>query len=566
MKPVFVYLIAICTVVIIAACVVMCTKRNDLTPSVIEPAFDSLDICYDECADVGAHPDVVQKYTELNNQNMAKSSRLMKAIACNEVLAYDAMSAESYAEFADNRFMSPSRNPLSTFSIDVDVASYANMRRYINQGQLPPADAVRVEEFVNYFSYDYPQPSAGHPVHIGLEVGACPWSKTHRLVRIGLKAKDIPMQKLPAANFVFLIDVSGSMNGPNRLELVKSSMKMLADNIRDIDRVAIVTYGCDAKVLLPSTPGSKKRKIRDAIESLEADGYTAGEAGIRLAYQTAEKNFIKGGNNRIILCSDGDFNFGISDEHGLEDIVSKERKKGIFLSVLGYGMGNYKDSRMQVLAEKGNGNQAYIDNLQEARKVLISEFCSTLFTVAEDVKLQVEFNPSQVQAYRLVGYESRILKDEDFNDDTKDAGDIGAGHTVTAFYEVIPVGVEGNIPGTVDALKYQQNPKAKSNLSSNSKEMLTVKLRYKNPGGSTSRLMEKSLTDGGGDNVSDDFRFASAVAMYGQLLRNSDFKGDATYQQVVEIAQKGLSNDRDGYRREFIRLARIAQSIDLSKN
>lgn len=566
MKPVFVYLIAICTVVIIAACVVMCTKRNDLTPSVIEPAFDSLDICYDECADVGAHPDVVQKYTELNNQNMAKSSRLMKAIACNEVLAYDAMSAESYAEFADNRFMSPSRNPLSTFSIDVDVASYANMRRYINQGQLPPADAVRVEEFVNYFSYDYPQPSAGHPVHIGLEVGACPWSKTHRLVRIGLKAKDIPMQKLPAANFVFLIDVSGSMNGPNRLELVKSSMKMLADNIRDIDRVAIVTYGCDAKVQLPSTPGSKKRKIKDAIESLEADGYTAGEAGIRLAYQTAEKNFIKGGNNRIILCSDGDFNFGISDEHGLENIVSKERKKGIFLSVLGYGMGNYKDSRMQVLAERGNGNQAYIDNLQEARKVLISEFCSTLFTVAEDVKLQVEFNPSQVQAYRLVGYESRILKDEDFNDDTKDAGDIGAGHTVTAFYEVIPVGVEGNIPGTVDALKYQQNPKAKSNLSSNSKEMLTVKLRYKNPGGRTSRLMEKSLTDRGGDNVSDDFRFASAVAMYGQLLRNSDFKGDATYQQVVEIAQKGLSNDRDGYRREFIRLARIAQSIDLSKN
>lgn len=566
MKPVSVYLIAICTAAIIAACVVMCTKRSDLTPSVIESAFDSLDICYDECADVGAHPDIVQKYTELKNQNMAKSSRLMKAIACNEVLAYDAMSAESYAEFADNRFMSPSRNPLSTFSIDVDVASYANMRRYINQGQLPPADAVRVEEFVNYFSYDYPQPSTDHPVHIGLEVGACLWSKTHRLVRIGLKAKDIPKEKLPAANFVFLIDVSGSMNGPNRLELVKSSMKMLADNIRDIDRVAIVTYGCDAKVLLPSTPGSKKRKIRDAIESLEADGYTAGEAGIRLAYQTAEKNLIKGGNNRIILCSDGDFNFGISDEHGLEDIVSKERKKGIFLSVLGYGMGNYKDSRMQVLAEKGNGNQAYIDNLQEARKVLISEFCSTLFTVAEDVKLQVEFNPSQVQAYRLVGYESRILKDEDFNDDTKDAGDIGAGHTVTAFYEVIPVGVEGNIPGTVDALKYQQNPKAKSNLSSNSKEMLTVKLRYKNPGGRTSRLMEKSLTDRGGDNVSDDFRFASAVAMYGQLLRNSDFKGDATYQQVVEIAQKGLSNDRDGYRREFIRLARIAQSIDSSKD
>ena len=566
MKPVFVYLIAICTTAIIAVCVVRNIKRGDSTPSVIESAFNSLGICYDECADVGAHPDITPKCTEFKKQNMTEASRLMKTVACNGVSAYDAMSAESYAEFADNRFMSPSRNPLSTFSIDVDVASYANMRRYINQGQLPPADAIRVEEFVNYFSYAYPQPSAGHPVHIGLEVGACPWSKTHRLVRIGLKAKDIPMEKLPAANFVFLIDVSGSMDGPNRLGLVKSSMKMLTDNIRDIDRVAIVVYGCDAKVLLPSTPGSKKRKIKEAIESLEAGGYTAGEAGIRLAYQIAEKNFIKGGNNRIVLCSDGDFNFGISDEHGLEELVSKERKKGIFLSVLGYGMGNYKDSRMQVLAEKGNGNQAYIDNLQEARKVLISEFGSTLFTVAEDVKLQVEFNPSQVQAYRLVGYESRILKDEDFNDDTKDAGDIGAGHTVTAFYEVIPVGAKGNISGTVDALKYQQPSETKSNLGSNSKEMLTVKLRYKNPGGKTSRLLAKSLTDKGGDNVSGDFRFASAVAMYGQLLRSSDFKGDATYQQVVEIAQKGLSDDRDGYRREFIRLVEIAQSLNSPKN
>ncbi|MCH5172574.1 MAG: VWA domain-containing protein [Bacteroidales bacterium] len=552
MKPILIVFAVICLAAVIAACSVGRGKNNG-----VKVAGEN------EYPDVplSASPAKTGKVLYKMRQSAQRDAMPDMAVTCSAAMPYDALSTESYSDFSDSRFLSPTRNPLSTFSIDVDVASYANMRRYINQGMLPPADAVRVEELVNYFSYTYPQPSDGRPVHIDLEAGVCPWNKSHRLVKIGLKAKEIPTDKLPAANFVFLIDVSGSMAGPARLGLVKSSMKMLADNIRDIDRVAIVVYGSDAKVVLPSTQGNEKGKIKTAIEALEAGGYTAGEAGLRLAYKTAEENFIEGGNNRIILCSDGDFNFGISDEHGLEKIVAAESKKGIFMSVLGYGMGNYKDSKMQVLAEKGSGNQAYIDNIQEARKVLISEFASTLFTVAEDVKLQVEFNPSQVQAYRLVGYESRMLKDEDFNDDNKDAGDIGAGHTVTALYEVIPVGVKGNIPGTVDALKYQKTPEVKSDFKSDSKEMLTVKLRYKNPGEKTSLLLEKSLTDKGGDSVSEDFRFASAVAMYGQLLRDSDFKGDATYRQVIEVAKMGLSDDAEGYRREFIRLAEAARNL-----
>ena len=558
MKPLFIMLAILGIVAIIASCTSMRKKSQ-----IPEEPFDTSDL-FEECT--SSAPDVFR--SESNMPTNSLKSRQLKLSAQNHasapaaaIASFDDLDDESYSEFADNRFLSPTRNPLSTFSIDVDAASYANVRRYINQGQLPPADAVRVEEMINYFAYDYPQPADGNPVHIDMEAGACPWNKAHRLVKIGLKAKEIQTKNLPAANFVFLIDVSGSMAGPKRLGLVKSSMKMLTDNLRESDRVAIVVYGSDAKVVLPSTSGSEKQKIKEAIESLEAGGYTAGEAGLRLAYKTAAANFINGGNNRIILCSDGDFNFGVSDEHGLELIVSQERKKGIFLSVLGYGMGNYKESKMQVLAEKGNGNQAYIDNIQEARKVLVTEFGSTLFTVAEDVKLQIEFNPSQVQAYRLIGYESRMLKDEDFNDDTTDAGDIGAGHTVTALYEIIPAGVKGPIPGTVDSLKYQSAPKTESLFAADSKEMLTVKLRYKKPGESTSRLMAKSLTDNGGDNVTDDFRFASAVAMYGQLLRDSDFKGDATYDKVIETAAKGLGNDPEGYRREFVRMANAAKSL-----
>lgn len=472
----------------------------------------------------------------------------------------DGMNAEEYKEIAENNFKTVSESPLSTFSIDVDAASYSNMRRYINKGELPPADAIRTEELINYFSYDYPQPTGNDPVKITTEVGACPWNAKHRLVRIGLKAKEIPTDKLPVSNLVFLIDVSGSMYGPQRLGLVQSSLKLLVNNLRDEDRVAIVVYSGSAGEKLPSTSGSDKQKIREAIDELTAGGSTAGGAGIKLAYKMAKQNFVKGGNNRIILCTDGDFNVGVSSDEGLEKLIEQERKSGVFLTVLGYGMGNYKDSKMQVLAEKGNGNHAYIDNLQEANRVLVNEFGATMHTVAKDVKLQIEFNPSQVQAYRLIGYESRLLKDEDFNNDAKDAGEMGAGHTVTAFYEVVPAGIKSDFTGKVDDLKYQKTKPAPA-VTNNSKELLTVKLRYKAPDGNTSKKIEQPLIDDKKEKVSSDFRFASAVAMFGQLLRDSDFKGDATYDKVISLAKTSLDNDEKGYRREFIRLAETAEGL-----
>ena len=472
----------------------------------------------------------------------------------------DGMNAEEYKEIAENNFKTVSESPLSTFSIDVDAASYSNMRRYINKGELPPADAIRTEELINYFSYDYPQPTGNDPVKITTEVGACPWNVKHRLVRIGLKAKEIPTDKLPVSNLVFLIDVSGSMYGPQRLGLVQSSLKLLVNNLRDEDKVAIVVYSGSAGEKLPSTSGSDKQKIREAIDELTAGGSTAGGAGIKLAYKMAKQNFVKGGNNRIILCTDGDFNVGVSSDEGLEKLIEQERKSGVFLTVLGYGMGNYKDSKMQVLAEKGNGNHAYIDNLQEANRVLVNEFGATMHTVAKDVKLQIEFNPSQVQAYRLIGYESRLLKDEDFNNDAKDAGEMGAGHTVTAFYEVVPAGVKSDFTGKVDDLKYQKTKPAPA-VTNNSKELLTVKLRYKAPDGNTSKKIEQPLIDNKKEKVSSDFRFASAVAMFGQLLRDSDFKGDATYDKVISLAKTSLDNDEKGYRREFIRLAETAEGL-----
>ena len=473
----------------------------------------------------------------------------------------DAVNTEEYKSISENGFKQVGESPLSTFSIDVDPASYSNMRRFINRGELPPADAIRTEELVNYFSYDYPKPTGNDPVKITVEAGTCTWNTAHRLVRIGLKAKEIPTEQLPASNLVFLVDVSGSMWGANRLDLVKSSLKLLVNNLRNKDKVAIVTYAGSAGVKLEATSGGDKQKIREAIDELTASGSTAGGAGIHLAYQIAKKNFISDGNNRIILCSDGDFNVGVSSAEGLEQLIEKERKSGVHLTVLGYGMGNYKDKKIQVLAEKGNGNHAYIDNLQEANRVLVGEFGATLHTVAKDVKLQVEFNPSQVQAYRLIGYESRLLKDEDFNNDAKDAGDMGAGHTVTAFYEVIPAGVKNEYVGKVDDLKYQK--KEKMTLKpTGSDELLTVKLRYKAPDKDVSRKMELPFVDNKGDSVSSDFRFASAVAMFGQLLRDSDFKGTADYDKVIKLAKQGLNNDERGYRREFIRLVEAAKGLE----
>ncbi|MDR0668153.1 MAG: von Willebrand factor type A domain-containing protein [Prevotellaceae bacterium] len=470
--------------------------------------------------------------------------------------SYDGQDNEEYETFVENKFVSPLKEPLSTFSADVDGASYANMRRYINQGQTPPRDGIRIEELINYFSCHYPPPTGDDPLSITAEAGVCPWNTAHRLVRIGVKAKEIADEQLPASNLVFLIDVSGSMEGPMRLDLVKSSLKLLANNLRAKDRVAIVVYAGNAGEVLPSTPGDARQTICAALDNLSAGGSTAGGAGIKLAYKIARQHFIPQGNNRIILCTDGDFNVGVSSQEGLEKLIEDERKSGVFLTVLGYGMGNYKDRTMQTLAQKGNGNHAYIDNLQEANKALVEEFGSTLYTVAKDVKLQVEFNPAKVQAYRLIGYETRRLNAEDFNDDSKDAGEMGAGHTVTALYEVVPAGVEARYPGYLDDLKYQKNDAPQPVLTS-SPDMLTVKIRYKNPDKNVSKKIEQPLADAVSDVPSDDFRFTAAVAMFGHLLRDSAYKGHASCRDVIELAQSGVGSDPSGYRHEFIRLVKI---------
>lgn len=524
------------------------TETRVVKSSTLNVKLHADELLLEECVVVG--------YGNAVSSRLAGANSKMQ-VAC---ISYDVANTEEYKSIQENGFKQAKKNPLSTFSIDVDAASYSNMRRYLNQGELPPADAIRTEELVNYFTYNYPQPTGNDPVKITTEVGNCPWETTHRLVRIGLKAREIPSEHLPASNLVFLIDVSGSMYGATRLDLVISSLKLLVDNLREKDRVAIVTYAGSAGLALPSTQGNDKQKIKEALENLSAGGSTAGGEGIQLAYKIARQNFLKDGNNRIILCTDGDFNVGVSSEEGLEQLVEKERKSGVYLTVLAYGMGNYKDNLVQTLAEKGNGNHAYIDNLQEANRVLVNEFGATMCTVAKDVKLQVEFNPSQVQAYRLIGYESRLLEDEDFNNDAKDAGEMGAGHTVTAFYEIVPVGIKPNYAGRVDKLKYQKTKEAVASIN-NSKELLTIKLRYKAPDGEVSKKLELPLLDAKSDHVSSDFRFASAVAMFGQLLRDSEYKGSASYEKVIGLAKQGLDNDERGYRREFIRIVESVKGL-----
>ncbi|MBK0381183.1 vWA domain-containing protein [Mucilaginibacter segetis] len=468
---------------------------------------------------------------------------------------------ETYNTITENAFQDAVNNPLSTFSVDVDAASYSNFRRFINNGQLPPADAVRIEEMINYFKYDLAGPINNDPVAIHTELSSAPWNTKHRLLRIALKAKTIPTDNLPPSNLVFLIDVSGSMSDPNKLPLVKSSLKMLTDQLRPQDRVAMVVYAGAAGVVLPSTPGNKKTTIYNAIDNLNAGGSTAGGEGIKLAYKIAADNLMKKGNNRIILATDGDFNVGASCDEDMQKLIEKERESGISLSVLGYGMGNYKDSKMETLADKGNGNYAYIDNITEARKTLISEFGGTLFTVAKDVKLQIEFNPAKVQAYRLLGYENRILNKEDFNNDKKDAGDMGSGHNVTAFYEIIPAGITDDYTPSVDPLKYQK-PKAKPVVST-SDEMLTIKFRYKEPNSSKSKLSQAVVMDvpAAFDKTSDDFKFAASIAEIGMLLRDSQFKQHANFEQAINIAKAGRGNDEEGYRSEFIRLAESAKLL-----
>lgn len=467
-------------------------------------------------------------------------------------------SSESYKGNPENKFKSSKEEPLTTLSIDVDNASYTNIRRMINNGQTPPAEAVRVEEMINYFNYNYPQPTDDNPFTVYTEYSECPWNPEHKLLHVGIQGKKIATENLPKANLVFLIDVSGSMADQNKLPLVKSSLKLLVDNLREEDRVAIVVYAGNAGEVLSSTSGSNKEKIMDAINSLESGGSTAGGAGIALAYKIAENNFMKNGNNRVILCTDGDFNVGISTENDLEKLIESKRDLGIFLTCLGYGMGNYKDSKLEILADKGNGNYGYIDNLQEANKMLVTGLGGTLYTIAKDVKIQIEFNPSEVVAYRLIGYENRLLNTEDFTDDKKDAGELGAGQTVTTIYEIIPAGVEDKFTHHLPKLKYQKN---ELTVDAANKEIATVKFRYKKPDEKESNEIIYPVSNHELllENSSEIYRFSAAVALFGMLLEKSEFSGDGNYKMVIELAQNAKADDADGYKAEFVRLAEVVK-------
>jgi len=459
---------------------------------------------------------------------------------------------EHYDKVVENEFKSAVEHPLSTFSIDVDTASYSNVRRFINESRLPPPDAVRIEELVNYFSYDYEFPTEDVPFAVETEISKCPWNKANRLVSVGLQGKAIKVDALPPANLVFLLDVSGSMNYGNKLPLLKKALKLLVKQLRDEDRVAITVYAGAAGVVLPSTSGSDRQRIIEALDKLRAGGSTAGGAGIELAYEIAGKNFVEGGNNRVILATDGDFNVGTSSTDELVKLIEEKREGGIFLTVLGFGTGNYKGAKMEQLADKGNGNYAYIDNILEAKKVLVTEMGSTLVAIAKDVKIQIEFNPAKVKEYRLVGYENRLLAKEDFADDTKDAGELGAGHTVTALYEIVPLAGKENV-GEGD-LKYTETKVTEKAVESG--ELMTVKLRYKAPDGDKSKLIEMPVVDDGVvlAKASDNFRFAAAVAEFGMLLRNSKFKREGSWKQVLELARGAKGEDKHGYRAEFIRM------------
>ena len=467
---------------------------------------------------------------------------------------------ESYAHIAENDFRLVSASPLSTFSIDVDRASYANIRRFIQDGERPPIDAVRIEEMINYFPYDWDAVGREHPFSVTTEVWDAPWKQEHRLVRIGLHARSIDTEDLPASNLVFLLDVSGSMRPDNKLPLLKKAFALLVDQLRPQDRVAIVVYAGAAGLVLSSTPGNRHDEIMAALDELQAGGSTAGGAGLELAYATAFEHFMDGGNNRVILATDGDFNMGASSDAEMVRLIEQERDGGTFLTVMGFGTGNLKDSKMEQIADHGNGNFHYVDGLLEARKVLVEEMGGTIHTLAKDVKLQIEFNPARVAGYRLIGYENRLLADEDFNDDTKDAGELGAGHTVTALYEVVPVGVA--VPREeVDDLRYQAQPDDLP-ASAFEDEMMYVKIRYKDPDGTKSKLLEQAVADRSG-SPSVDFRFATAVAGFGMLLRDSEHAGELTLSDVVRLAEKGKGDDPRGYRGEFIRLVEATRDLGL---
>lgn len=535
---------------VIAACSTQTQKRADNAPPPPPPPSPV------------APPPMSESITISASAPVVAGGMVGGVIAPQSKVAYDAawgdarMNTEEYGRFDENPFLAVADNPLSTFSVDVDRAAYSNVRRFLRDGQKPPRDAVRIEEMVNYFTYDYPEPSGAQPFSVTTELSACPWNEKHRLLLVGLQGRRMKMVDLPPNNLVFLIDVSGSMEEPNKLPLVKQGLSLLVEQLRPQDRVAIVVYAGNAGLVLPSTPGSQKGAILSAINALEAGGSTAGGAGIRLAYDIAKRNFLDGGNNRVILATDGDFNVGVTSDGELEQLIEEKRRDRIFLTVLGFGTGNIKDSKMELLADKGNGNYAYIDTLAEARKTLVSEMGATLFTIAKDVKLQIEFNPARVESYRLIGYENRVLRKEDFNNDAKDAGDIGAGHSVTALYELVPSG-SGETTAPVDPLKYQ------SSKVTASADLLTLKLRYKEPEGETSKLLTYTVTDNAQPltAASDNLRFAAAVAEVGMLLRESPHKGDSTFEAARRLAQSSVGRDAEGYRRDFVAMIGDAQRV-----
>ncbi len=475
------------------------------------------------------------------------------------------ISREDYAEINTNKFLDPKESPLSTFSVDVDKASYSNIRRFLNNGVMPPKDAVRIEEMINYFDYNYDGPKNQQPFAVHHEVALCPWNRSHYLMQVALQGKRIEKENLPPSNLVFLIDVSGSMNSNNKLPLLKSALKMLVNELREEDKVSIVVYAGAAGVVLNPTSGKEKRKIIDALDKLSAGGSTAGGAGLKLAYKLAHENYLKKGNNRIILATDGDFNVGLSSNQEMEKLIESERENGIYITVTGFGIGNYKDSKMEIIADKGNGNYFYIDNFLEAKKALVEEFGGTLYTIAKDVKFQLEFNPEYVAAYRLIGYENRMLNKEDFNNDRVDAGEIGSGHSVTALYEIIPVGTDDigeYIPGT-DPLKYQREEKISIPLESLSDELLTIKVRYKLPDENSSKLITVPVLNRvkRDEDVSGKFSFVSCVAVWGMKLRGDYYVNDMSFENIERLLKDSEWHDEQGYCYEMLRLINCSKQL-----
>lgn len=522
-----------------------------------------LSIVFSACSMGSSDIAVSNKPTYTSNSNTPSASNIAVTdsakMAPNEEFKENSTSGEKYAEITENPFLETSRAPLSTFSIDVDTASYANVRRYINQGSMPPKDAVRIEELINYFEYDYPQPIGDVPFSVSTDVATTPWNSKHKIVQIGLQGKKVSLDNVPPSNLVFLLDVSGSMNAYDKLPLLKESFKILLNQLSSKDRVAIVTYAGNSGLLLPSTTCDRKNEILNAMDNLQAGGSTNGGQGIQLAYKVAMDNFISNGNNRVILATDGDFNVGLSSDEALVSLIEQKRQSGIFLSVFGFGTGNTNDSMMEKLADKGNGNYAYIDSRDEAKKALGEQVAGTLYTIAKDVKIQVEFNPAKVAGYRLIGYENRMLADKDFNDDKKDAGEIGAGHSVTALYEIVPAGQKVENPG-VDDLKYAKTEPSDTRFSN---ELMTVKLRYKEPKETNSKLLSIGILDKNNsiENASDNLKFATAVAQFGLILRDSRYKGTSNFNSILTLAQSSRGSDLKNYRGEFVELINKANRL-----